>query len=326
MMPHPIPHALPGDFVGSELALTPAHYTLELSAAQHRALADLGRAIEADPGASHRLDAAVQAVMADPIASARRLLTTGPGFALVRGIPTEGLGADTLAALFSMIGRALGQPVPQNLEGELITHVRDTGADPRDPEVRLYRTRAEQDFHADGADVIGLLCLHAAARGGESRILSSVRVYRRIAERRPDLAPLLLEPWHFHVPGARARGLPATASRPIVTFDGAKLETFYIGWYIRNAQGLPGVPPLDAARRELLELYDATLADPTLHLDMQFRPGDLQWLRNALVLHKRTAYDDPPPPRPRRHLLRLWLASPDLDDTTPRFDAQGVRS
>lgn len=255
----------------------------------------------------------------------KRRLSSGDGFVMLRGIPTEDFSRDTMASVFTHLGGALGRPVPQNLEGEPITDIRDTGADPSDRDVRLYRTRAEQDFHTDGADVIGLLCLHPAARGGSSRIVSSVRVYRRVEALRPDLAPLLAEPWWFHIPGGEARGLPAAMPRPIVSYDGAKLETFFIGWYIRNAQGLPGVPAMSDAQRELLAIYEATANDPELYLDMEFRPGDVQWLRNSYVLHKRTAYDDAAPPAPKRHLLRLWLAAPYLDDATPRFDGGKVR-
>jgi hypothetical protein len=218
-----------------------------------------------------------------------------------------------------MMGRQLGRPMPQNLDGETITDVLDIGADPTDPDVRLYRTRAEQDFHTDGADVIGLLCLQTSRSGGASRIVSSVRVFQAVRDARPDLAPLLLEPWFFHIPGAKARGLPEALPRPIVTFSGKKLETFYIGWYIRNAQGLPGVPPLDDTRKELLALFEATANDPALYLDMDFQPGDVQWLRNAFVLHKRTAYEDHAEPERKRHLLRLWLGIERLADGTPRF-------
>jgi len=40
--------------------------------------------------------------------------------------------------------------------------------------VRLYKTRVAQPFHTDGADIIGLLCLRPAKRGGVSRIVSSI--------------------------------------------------------------------------------------------------------------------------------------------------------
>ena len=213
--------------------------------------------------------------------------------------------------------------VAQNLDGELLTDIRDTGADPADPDVRLYRTRAEQDFHTDGADVIGLLALQAARQGGISRVVSSVRVYHELARQRPDLAELLHAPWFFHLPGGRARGLPEALPRPIVRRVGAKLETFYIGWYLRNAQGLAGVPPLSAAQHEALALYEALANDPRLFVDMDLVPGDVQWLRNCFVLHKRTGYEDWPEPERRRHLLRLWLQVDRLADGTPRFPIEG---
>jgi hypothetical protein len=60
-------------------------------------------------------------------------------------------------AAYWTIGLHLGVPVPQNLSGELLTDIRDTGANPDDPSTRLYKTRAEQDFHTDGADIAPLL-------------------------------------------------------------------------------------------------------------------------------------------------------------------------
>lgn len=308
---------LPGDFTGP--ALRPEDYVHELAPPVRGELARLLTAI----ARGDDVEADVRATMADASASSAAALATGPGVILLRGVPVAGYDRGPLAALFTIMGRALGRPMPQNLEGETITDIRDTGEDPGDPDVRLYRTRAEQDFHTDGADVIGLLSLQTARRGGASRIVSSVRVYHAVRDRRPDLAPLLLQPWFFRIPGAKARGLPEALPRPIVTIAGDKIESFYIGWYIRNAQGLAGVPPLTEPQRELLALYEATANDPALHLDMDFQPGDVQWLRNCFVLHKRTAYEDHAEPDRKRHLLRLWLAIDRLADGTPRFPSEG---
>lgn len=41
--------------------------------------------------------------------------------------------------------------------------------------------------------------------------------------------------------------------------------------------------------------------------------GDIQFLSNNHVFHARTAYVDHPPPEPRRHLMRLWLATPESE-------------
>ena len=41
--------------------------------------------------------------------------------------------------------------------------------------------------------------------------------------------------------------------------------------------------------------------------------GDIQFLSNQHVLHARTEYKDHAPPAPRRHLMRLWLATPESE-------------
>ena len=47
---------------------------------------------------------------------------------------------------------------------------------------------------------------------------------------------------------------------------------------------------------------------------MEFAPGDIQWLKNSVILHKRTEYVDWDEPARKRHLLRLWLAARDFAD------------
>ena len=108
-----------------------------------------------------------------------------------------------------------------------------------DPSVRLYRTRARQDFHTDGADLVGLLCLHGRDRGGESRIASSAAVYNEILRRRPDLLDVLYEPFA----GTATTSSPPAKNRssrcPSSATSTATPRVFYIGWYIRDAQRHP---------------------------------------------------------------------------------------
>ena len=88
--------------------------------------------------------------------------------------------------------------MPQNFQGELLTDIRDTGADPNDPSTRLYKTRAEQDFHTDGADVIGLLCL----RRRQARRREPHRQLGHRRQRDPAAAsragPLLFRDFYWH--------------------------------------------------------------------------------------------------------------------------------
>ncbi|MFV8751466.1 TauD/TfdA family dioxygenase [Nannocystaceae bacterium ST9] len=252
----------------------------------------------------------------------RRELSRGRGFVLVRGFPIATIDPAELALAYVILGLYFGRPVPQNLAGERVTHVRDTGADPSLASTRLYTTRAEQDFHTDGADVIGLLCLHAARSGGASRIASSTAIVAAIERTRPDLFEVLARdfPWHYQEPGTPARFF----MRPIVSIKSGPggerlLNTFFIPWYIRRSQELAEAPRLSAAQHEAIEAIEALANDPATWLDMHFEPGDVQWLKNAAILHKRTAYEDHDLPEQKRHLLRLWLSAPDFADGDARL-------
>ncbi len=259
-----------------------------------------------------RADVAFDA-LAPTIAAWRETLAHRRGFVLVRGLPVARMTHDDAVAAYWTLGLHLGSPVPQNFQGELLTDVRDTGADPTAASTRLYKTRAEQDFHTDGADIIGLLCLRGAKRGGASRIVSSVTVVNEIHRRHPALAPVLFRDfyWHYFEPQMDA---PVYFTRPICSERAGGLNTFFIPWYIRRAQELPDVPPMTEEQQAALAALESIANDPALYLDMEFRPGDIQLLKNSVILHKRTAYEDWDEPDRKRHLLRLWLAAPDFDD------------
>ena len=232
-------------------------------------------------------------------------LDTGRGFVLVRGLPVGDLGEEGAAIAYVALGAHLGVPVPQTAAGDLLGHVRDDGSDPNDPTVRRYRTRLAQPFHVDGSDVVGLLCLQRAKSGGLSQIVSSVTIYDELLRRRPDLVPLLSEPWCFDFYGQQRPGEHPWFAVPIVSGLPDRFRFMYIPWYIEKAQDHPDVPRLTDAQRELLDLIDSLAADAELHLDMDFQPGDIQLLSNRVILHARTEYEDHPDSP--RHLLRLWL-------------------
>lgn len=309
----------PAAWSGPALAAS-TDWIYRLSAGQQAELVVLGVKLEAAglgaaevargaPGIATALPL-LQPMMAD----IREALRSGRGFALMRGFPLADMSSAAARLAYAALGAMLGRAMPQNRRGELIHDVRDTGADRRDPQVRLSITNAEQDFHTDAADIIGLLSLQKARSGGVSRIVSSVSVYNELAATRPDLAALLFEPWHFHMKGEQAEGELPYFRLPIAQRINGRLSSFFIGWYIRHAEQLPGVPPLSARQHEALSTYERIANSPDLYLDMHFEPGDLQWLKNSVILHKRTEYEDWPEPERKRHLLRLWLAAPDFDD------------
>jgi hypothetical protein len=238
-----------------------------------------------------------------------RRLNEGHGFVLLRGFPVDLLDEADTELAYVGLGTHLGNPVGQDKDASLLGHVRDEGVERTDPSVRLYRTRARQDFHTDGSDLVGLLCLHRAVSGGESRIASSAAVYNEMLRRRPDLVDVLYEPLHWDRNDEQSPGEdPAFALAPFSDVAGSP-RIFYIGWYVRDAQRHPSVPRLTEAQLEAMDLLESIANDPAFHLEMDFQPGDIQLLNNARILHAREAYVDADDPAERRHLLRLWLTA-----------------
>lgn len=237
------------------------------------------------------------------IARWRRELTDGRGFLVVRGVPVQRWSRRDAELFFWGLGLHLGVPGAQNPEGDLLGHVRDTGEDVR--EVRRYRTRADIAYHCDAADVVGLLCLRPARRGGLSRIVSSATVHDELLRRHPDLVERLYRPYLLDTHGEG--GIDRFPIPPCRHYRG-RLRTFWHADYFRSVQEQVDAPPCDAAGRALLEVYDAIAAEPGLRLDMELAPGDVQLLSNHDILHARTAYEDDPDPARKRHLLRLWLS------------------
>lgn len=239
-------------------------------------------------------------------------LDRGHGFVLLKGIPVDRLSEEVCADIYWGLGLHMGRAISQNTDGDLLGHVRDTGADPKAYGVRLYKTRAEQDFHTDAADIIGLLCLRAAKTGGTSRIVSSVAIFNELFRQRPDLVPVLFETFPFDTQGQHMPGAKPWFDLPLCRYDGKRLNTFFIPWYIRESQQHAQAPRLTGAQQDVLSFYEKAANDPRFYLDMQFEPGDIQLLKNAAILHKRTAYEDWDDADRKRHLLRLWLVEPDF--------------
>ena len=227
---------------------------------------------------------------------------------MVSGLPVERWTPEEAERFFWCVGLHMGKPGTQNVHGDLLGHVTDTGDAIDDPYVRLYRTAADIAYHCDAADVVGLLCLRSARNGGASRVVSSVSVYNALLEIRPDLARRLYEPFLLDIRNEDSSGtlrhIPVTPCR----YYGGRLSTFYHSDYFRSVVRHEDVPPLSQEDAELLDLYEELANDPSLYVEMELLPGDIQWLSNHTILHSRTAYEDWPDPELRRHLLRLWLS------------------
>lgn len=247
--------------------------------------------------------------MEGAIAGWSHMLEAGRGFLLLTDFPIDQLDEHETELAYVGLGAHLGTPVGQNAQSELLTHVRDERLPAEAGKVRLYRTRERQDFHTDGADIIGLLCLHRAARGGESKIVSSWALYNEMLTRRPDLLDALYQPMGWDLQNDVAEGQQPWFMLAPLNDVGGVPRLFYLGWYIRDSQRHADAPRLTDLQLEAMSMLETLANDPTFHLEMDFQPGDVQLINNGRILHAREAYEDHPDPHQRRHLLRVWLAA-----------------
>jgi hypothetical protein len=289
----------------------PGEWTVTLSAAERDEIVAAAKAAAGSglTAATVRQEDFPLPGLAAKLAGWVRELSAGRAFVLIRGFPVDVLSKTDTELAYVGLGLQLGTPVSQNAAGDLLGHVRDTGVARDSPAVRLYATSQRQDFHCDGSDLVGLLCLKPAKTGGQSKIVSSMAVYNQMLARRPDLVAVLRQPFAWDRNDEQSPGEDPFFSLPVIfDIDGAP-RIFFIGWYIRDAQRHEQAPRLTAEQLQALELLEGIANDPSFYLQMEFRPGDIQLLNNAKILHAREAYVDYDDPAERRHLLRLWLTA-----------------
>lgn len=243
----------------------------------------------------------------------------GRGFAVLRGLDPDRLSRRENAAAFLGLGAHLGAFRPQNAKGHILGHVKDLGRSGDDPTARLYQTHERQTYHTDSCDVVGLMCLRPAKAGGRSSLVSSVTLHNEIRRRRPDLAAVLFQPVQTDRRGEAGPGEDPWFTIPVFTWHAGHFAGKYQRQYIESARRFPQVPPLTAAQVAAFDLLDVLAEDPALHVELDFRPGDIQLVNNHILFHDRTAFEDWPDPERRRHLLRLWLAPPQAQALPPVF-------
>jgi hypothetical protein len=248
------------------------------------------------------------------MAAIARVLEGGRGFAVLRGLPITRYDLDAARLIIWGLATHLGTPEPQDGKGSLMHSVTDTGKEVEVNESnRGYETDDELKFHNDGGDVFMLLCLRTALSGGISKLVSVGALFNEVLRRRPDLAAVLQEPFHFDARSQNPLGI-RVQSVPIFNYHEGHLSALYKRRHITLAQRFPEVPRLTELQMEALDLLDELCNDPDMHLSFSMHPGDIQIGNNYSILHSRTKYNDHVEPERKRHLLRVWLS---LRDARP---------
>jgi hypothetical protein len=250
---------------------------------------------------------------AEMMAQVHELIHNGPMFAVVDRLMVEEMAHEEATALYWLLASVLSRPVAQKLNGQMLFDVRDTGAKMSPGSgVRPTVTNVDLRFHNDNSyndsppDVVCLFCLHPAMRGGKSQLLSVETVHNALLADYPDLLPRLYRPFWYdrhaeHDPGERR-----VYAAPIFEYDGERLRARLALAEIRDGYTLREESMDDetaAALDAVQEIFDR----PQLRIELDFQPGQIQFLNNRATGHARTEFVDHPQPERQRHLVRLWL-------------------
>src|SRR5271156_6423015 len=319
MPPRPLVQG-PSAWVGAELARRPEEWTYQLSPAD---LAEIDAATiscgDRDIASITREDFPLP-MFGRVLDRMRDELVNGRGFVLLRGLPVEGRPIAESATAYWGIGSYFGSARSQNSKGHLLGHIFDLGgSSATNPNIRSYATSERQNFHIDRCDLVALLCLRRAKSGGLSTIASSMAVHNVMAERRPDLLDRLYQPFPVDRRGEVPEGKAPFYEAPVFNEHAGYVSVLYSRLHLGWAQRFPEARRLTAEDIEALDMLTELAGDPDLRLDMNFIPGDIQFLHNHTILHARSAYEDWPEAERKRHLLRLWLSPPGARPLPPVF-------
>ena len=186
-------------------------------------------------------------------------LEDGMGAVMIRNFPVKDVSEEDVGAMYVGFCTHLGVPRWQSSAG-LRSRSRGYG-------VYLGRVRAEMKgntpeagkqsnnyfrLHTDRCDVISLLGIRTAAKGGASRVASAVTIYNEMLEKYPALVPKLFNPVERIWDGKDGKvALPLMD----ITKEG-KFTSQISPSYIECAQLLPGSCPLDADTVEAIDLVE----------------------------------------------------------------------
>lgn len=271
----------------------------------------------------------------------------GRGFQVIRGVPVHWWTMKQAEIFYWAFGKYIGTPGAQDSAGNLLGHVIDIG--PSNVTERPYRQRVDIDYHCDGSDIVGLLCINGAKQGGESRIISSVAVFNRLLRQghpkvQQHIARLFGRIMLFT---RKTFGLAAYFPvHPLRLDSSGTLRTYwnqeyYLRSYRHASNGsLTVFGEADPFALESVAAYDDILSrdlrgelppDEELGLSMNLQQGDIQLISNHYILHARTEFTDHSQdeiersrrglglapeavgPVGKRDLLRLWVSQDEGD-------------
>jgi hypothetical protein len=252
------------------------------------------------------------------ITEIRNELTEGRGLTLLSGLDATRLSPEQMERIYWGIGMHLGVPAVQSRNGDRLGRVQE---EENDPVARGYRSSAELHMHTDAYEIVGLMCIQQAAKGGQSALVSSLALHNEILRTHPEHLAPLYEGYYMAIPEAQFSDKPITEQKiPVFCYVDGKVSSIYSGRFMHEAARKMNVPlpqPLADAHAHMAALAQRD----DLALRFMLEPGEIVLWHNFMNLHSRTEFENDA--THKRLLLRLWLKVPNGRPVVPEIYARG---
>ncbi|OAA82474.1 TfdA family oxidoreductase [Akanthomyces lecanii RCEF 1005] len=242
----------------------------------------------------------------------RHEVYNGRGFALLRGLDVNAYSVDDSTIIYlgiqCYIGNKFGR---QDKKGNMMVHIVADNSSPNTADHHRHSTAPITFHNEESGDVISWLTRSTAASGGKCIIASAHTIYNVLAATRPDLIRVLARSdWPF--------ALPKFHCRPVLAHHDGKMLINFGRTALMGSASHPrpaSLPELTAIQVEALDAIEA-IAKAT-QLEMKTMAGDIHFINNFSVLHRREGFVDGAQASEKRHLVRMRLRDDELGWAVP---------
>ena len=312
----------------------PSDWVVELSTGQRDGLKQLADQLPSsselwlNAGAVENTPTEVQTL----INQTKEELAFGRGFTLIRG--ADAADAERLRRVFWTLGVAVGNPVMQNAKGEVLSIVADrfAGAQ-RGRDTRGYESNDELRFHCDGGDCIAMCCIRQAPRGGMNGLVSLFSIYNEMLANHPEHLEVLKRGYALYsrkekgdTESTKNLGKVQQNLIPVFAWHEGRMST-WLNIQLAEIAAEVSEGGFSEADRAALTCVEAVANQPGMQLTFMQQPGDMLFINNLAVMHRRDKFFDSANPEERRSLYRMWINLGDGQPVVPAHAAlrRGIR-
>ncbi|KAK7425641.1 hypothetical protein QQZ08_007857 [Neonectria magnoliae] len=237
----------------------------------------------------------------------RRDVHDGKGFGVIRGLDPQKYSVEDLTVLYlgiqSYIANRHGR---QDKKGNMLVHIVADNSS-----VLKAGHHRHSTSPIEAGDVVSWLTRSTAATGGKCIIASSYTVYNVLAASRPDvIRTLARSDWPF--------AMPHFQCRPVLYYHQGRLMINFGRVPLTGNATHPRPENLPAVTSRQMDALDAVEAIArAAQLEISTRAGDMHFINNLAILHRREGFTNGEAPQERRHLVRMRLRDDDLGWNLP---------